>query len=40
MQNIPLPLVSNLIQIPPPQALGNNEDNISEAYEYAKIFVS
>jgi hypothetical protein len=36
MQNIPLPLVSNLIQIAPPQALGNNEDNISEAYEYAK----
>jgi uncharacterized phage infection (PIP) family protein YhgE len=36
MQNIPLPLVSNLIRIPPPQALGNNDDNVSEAYEYAK----
>jgi hypothetical protein len=35
MQNIALPLVSNLIQIAPPQALGNIEDNVSEAYEYA-----
>jgi hypothetical protein len=30
MQNIPLPVVSNLIQIPQPQRLGNNvtEDDV------------
>jgi hypothetical protein len=38
MQNIPLPVVSNLIQIPKPQRLGNNvtEDDVVEAYEYAQ----
>jgi hypothetical protein len=38
MQNIPLPVVSNLIQIPQPQRLGNNitEDDVVEAYEYAQ----